>query len=132
MTGLTWERREPPLAPAAVLARGGAVAVLARRVADDAAPERFRAAGTPGWLLVFGDEAVLPWVPGVAYVGWDGPMLLPTTRRPTMPVDLISRALPRGGSEDVTLLLPDATLTVTVPTRPVDVASLAALATEPR
>jgi hypothetical protein len=128
VTTLTWVRREPPLAAAALLARDGAVAALAERLADDAHPERFRAAGADGWLLIIADAAALPWAPSLTYLGWDGPMLLPTTHRPTLPIDLIGRSLRRSHPGELTVLLPDAVLTTRMPSRPVDIVALTALA----
>lgn len=127
MTGLVWQRREPPLEAAAVLARGETVPVLARRIAADPAPDRFRAASSPGWLVILGAAATLPWVPGVTYLGWDTAMLMPTTARPGTPADLIARALRRRGAADLTVLLPDAVLTGPMPSLPADVAALGTL-----
>ncbi|WP_380282059.1 hypothetical protein [Kitasatospora purpeofusca] len=80
---LRWERREPPLTAAAVLAVGDAVPALAAatraRLADGA---RLGVLADDTALLVLGAEADLPWSDGARYLGRDGDLLVPTTARP--------------------------------------------------
>ncbi|MCG6497724.1 hypothetical protein [Kitasatospora sp. A2-31] len=99
---LRWERREPPLPAAAVLALGDAVPALAA-----AARERLRAGARLGVLvdddpslpaadralLVLGPEADLPWADGARYLGRDAGLLVPTTARPGPAAVLWRRAL---------------------------------------
>ncbi|GAA2796692.1 hypothetical protein RMN57_35700 [Kitasatospora sp. CM 4170] len=99
---LHWERREPPLPAAAVLALGDAVPALAA-----AARERLRAGARLGVLLdddpglpaadhallVLGAEADLPWADGARYLGRDAGLLVPTTARPGPAAALWRRAL---------------------------------------
>ena len=78
----SWHRREPPLPAVAVLGVGAVAAALAaathRRLAEGAA---LRTVADPEYLVVLGDEAVLPWVDGARYLGWDGAALTLTTHR---------------------------------------------------
>ncbi len=127
MTSLIWYRREPPLQAAAVLARDGVVPLLARRVAADGDPSRFRAVAATGWLVVLAAAEDLPWVPGVRYLGWDGALLLPTTHRPGISTDLLARVLGRNGVHGLTVLLADAVLRAPMPSLPVDIVGLEAL-----
>ncbi|MER6361738.1 hypothetical protein [Kitasatospora sp. NPDC001527] len=80
---LRWERREPPLAAAAVLAVGAAVPALAaatrERLTDGA---RLGVLADDTTLLVLGAERDLPWSDGARYLGHDGELLVPTTARP--------------------------------------------------
>ncbi|MFJ3788736.1 hypothetical protein [Kitasatospora sp. NPDC090091] len=99
---LRWERREPPLPAAAVLALGDAVPALAA-----AARERLRTGARLGVLvdddpslpaaeralLVLGPEADLPWADGARYLGRDAGLLVPTTARPGPAAALWRRAL---------------------------------------
>jgi hypothetical protein len=86
------------LAPAAVVAQGEVARLLARRLLalDDAALARLQGVSGEGVLLVLGEEAVLPWVPGVLYLGREpeaASLLLPTTLGTVMPAALLERAL---------------------------------------
>ncbi|MFD5081384.1 hypothetical protein ACFWOG_01950 [Kitasatospora sp. NPDC058406] len=80
---LGWERREPPLTAAAVLATDEAVPALAAatrdRIADGA---RLGVLADDTALLVLGAEDDLPWADGARYLGHDGGLLVPTTARP--------------------------------------------------
>ncbi|MFC9329573.1 hypothetical protein [Kitasatospora sp. NPDC057015] len=80
---LRWERREPPLPPAAVLALGEAVPALAAATrARLLAGVRLGALADAGALLVLGAAGDLPWADGARYLGRDGDLLVPTTARP--------------------------------------------------
>jgi hypothetical protein len=136
MIAWEWVRRYPPLDPAAVAGRGAVRHWLARRVADDPDPARLRAAACGEWLLLLGEAEALPWVAGALYLGWDHGILLPTTHRPAIPVELLARALRRrhGASPGsaspgagLIALLPDAVLVSAMPSHPVDVVKLGAL-----
>ncbi|MFD5465081.1 hypothetical protein ACFWIQ_19965 [Kitasatospora sp. NPDC127059] len=85
MTGvaLRWERREPPLEPAAVLALGSAVPALAAATRDRlAAGHRLAVAADGTALLVLGEAPDLPWADGSRYLGGEDGVLVPTTARP--------------------------------------------------
>jgi MoxR-vWA-beta-propeller ternary system domain bpX5 len=95
---LTWDQREPPLTPAAILAQGDVATRLAQRIldfTDDTRTDELRAAHNDSSLLIVGPEASLPWVEGVTYLGWDDGLLVPTTLRPNPPAYLVMRALDR-------------------------------------
>ncbi|MFJ8565052.1 hypothetical protein [Streptomyces sp. NPDC093514] len=123
---LRWERREPPLPAAAVLAVGDAVpglaaAALARVrngarlgvLADDGPglPAADRA------LLVLGAEADLPWADGARYLGRDAGLLVPTTARPAPAAPLWRRAL--GAAEGQLCVLVPGRALVADPPAPV-------------
>ncbi|MFI7354959.1 hypothetical protein ACIBTP_13525 [Streptomyces avidinii] len=99
---LRWERREPPLPAAAVLAVGDAVPGLAaaalERVRDGArlgvlADDGPDLPAADRALLVLGAEADLPWADGARYLGRDAGLLVPTTARPAPAAALWRRAL---------------------------------------
>jgi hypothetical protein len=124
MIAWEWLRRIPPLDPAAVAGRGSVREALARRIAADPEPTRLRVTASDDWMLVLGRPEDLPWVDGAAYLGWDHGILLPTTRRPSIPVELLARNLRRTQPTELVALLPTGILTSVMPTRPVDVARL--------
>ena len=91
---LRWLRREPPLAPSAVAAQGDAVAALTSATRGRLrAGAELRVSTGPGWLLVLGDGADLPWADHVTYLGWDDGLLMPTTRACSPSADLLRAAL---------------------------------------
>ena len=89
-----WHPLEPPRAPSAVLAEGDAThelaAAAARRVRGGST---LRAAARAGVLLVVGEAEHLPWAEGVTYLGEEDGVLLPTTRAPGLPADLLRQAV---------------------------------------
>lgn len=96
---VTWADREPPLVPCAVAASGDAAHRLAQRLLDldCAISSRLYGVAGPTTLLVLGEEANLPWVDGVSYLGRDPAapgLLLPTHIEPLVPTaNLLERAL---------------------------------------
>jgi hypothetical protein len=55
----------------------------------------------PGVIIVLGEETLLPWVPGICYLGKDteaAALLLPTNLEPSVPVPLLERAILAGAS----------------------------------
>ena len=76
----------------------------------------------PGWLLVLGEPAVLPWAEKVSYLGWDEGLLVPTTRTCHPSADLVRTALlpqlPMGS--DLVVLLGSDVLVTAFPARPAD------------
>ncbi|WP_345709286.1 hypothetical protein [Kitasatospora paranensis] len=119
---LRWERREPPLPAAAVLAVGDAVPALAAAtrervrggarlavLADDEAalPAADRA------LLVLGAEADLPWADGARYLGRDAGLLVPTTARPVPAAALWRRVI--GAADRLGVLVPGHALVADTP-----------------
>jgi MoxR-vWA-beta-propeller ternary system domain bpX5 len=121
-----WERRLPPLDPAAVVGRGPVRDDLARRIAADPDPTRLRVTASGEWMLALGRADDLPWVDGAAYLGWDHGILLPTTRRPAVPMELLARSLRRSHPAELIALLPGGILTSVMPAHPVDVTRLGA------
>ncbi|MEV6979532.1 hypothetical protein [Kitasatospora sp. NPDC093806] len=112
---LRWERREPPLTPAAVLAVGDAVPALAaatrERLADGA---RLGVLADDDVLLVLGAETDLPWSDGARYLGRDGELLVPTTARP-LPAAPLWRAALGAAPGELCVLTPDHALVAPVP-----------------
>ncbi len=107
---ITWRPRERPLAPAAVAATGTVARDLARRLLaeTDEALARVRAVAGAGLLVVLGDEAALPWVDGVVYLGADPrarSLLLPTAVEPAEPIELVERALALWFPNDMPMAL---------------------------
>ncbi len=96
-----WRRREPPLLPTGVLARGPALLQLVRRLRerDDDGLALLRAVVGSDVLVVLGPPDLLPWSDGARYLGRDPAapsLLLPTTLEPEVPVALLERALLRS------------------------------------
>ncbi|MGW4207366.1 bpX5 domain-containing protein [Lentzea sp. NPDC004789] len=118
MRPLTWTRREPPLAPAAVAGGADLRAAAVRRLREGA---ELRVACGPEWILVVGGD--LPWADGVTYLGWDDGLLVPTTLAPSTPAGLLRHALPA----DVLAVLPGAVLTGPAPVRAADPERLVAV-----
>ncbi|MFF8770697.1 hypothetical protein [Kitasatospora sp. NPDC015120] len=112
---LTWERREPPLPAAAVLAVGEAVPALAvatrARLADGA---RLGVLADDTALLVLGAEPDLPWSDGARYLGRDGELLVPTTARPK-PAPALWRAALGAEPGELCVLTPDHALVAAPP-----------------
>ncbi|WP_405528147.1 hypothetical protein OG592_09620 [Streptomyces avidinii] len=123
---LRWERREPPLPAAAVLAVGDAVPGLAAAALErvrDGARLGVLADDAPGLpaadraLLVLGAEADLPWADGARYLGRDAGLLVPTTARPAPAPPLWRRAL--GAAEGQLCVLVPGRALVADPPAPV-------------
>lgn len=116
---VTWSDREPPLAPCAVAAQGDVARHLARRLLELEPAALGRLSGVAGktTLVLLGDEAHLPWVDGVLYLGRDPlapALLLPTRIEPVVPgANLLERAVRRHFAKlsPPLAILPD-TLTV--------------------
>jgi hypothetical protein len=90
--------REQPLTPAAAAAVGPVARRLAERLlaAADSQLGSLRAVASRDVLLLVGEAESLPWVDGIAYLGYDpgAPrLLLPTALQPDVPADLFERAL---------------------------------------
>jgi hypothetical protein len=98
---VSWVSRERPLTPSAAVACAAAARTLAVRVAtlDDGRASRLHAARSTSGEALFvlrGAADDLPWIDGILYLGLepgvDG-LLLPTTRRPDVPLDVFARAI---------------------------------------
>jgi hypothetical protein len=106
--------REPPLAAVGVVATGAAIAALkaaARRAIAGGAD--LKAASGEAHLVVLGAFEQLPWADGCVYVGRDGPLLVPTTKRIEPAADLVAAAL----DAPLIVVLEDAILTGPRPVR---------------
>ena len=95
---VTWQLRDLPLVASAVSAYGAVALNLAQRLMDldDEALSCLKGVSGAGLLMIVGDEASLPWVDGVVYLGRDSrapSMLVPTTLEPSVPIALFERAL---------------------------------------
>lgn len=126
-----WRPREPPLAPVAVLARGGAAAgLVAATVARLDAGAVLRVTAGPSWLLVLGAAADLPWAEGVTYLGDDDGLLVPTTLVNDVPADVLRAALARRVPPEHALLalVGDDVLSSPRPVRAADAAAVLASA----
>lgn len=94
---VTWRPRLTPLAPLGVVAQGGAATKLAHRLLQ--APEllpRFKCVSAPRFLVILGEEELLPWVDSLVYLGRDRrspSLLLPTNLEPSVPPALLERAI---------------------------------------
>ena len=127
---LVWQRREPPLPPLGVVARGGVVPGLASATARHlAAGHELKVCHADGWLVVLGDSSHLPWVDGVVYVGLEDGLYVPTLSTCTPPPDVVRRALrpEPGPTREVIVLVGNDVLFSPAPVRVPDVSSLAAL-----
>ena len=94
---MTWRPRFTPLVPVGVAARGSGATRLAHRLLHDPdSLSHYRAVGGPGLLVILGEEAQLPWVDGVVYLGHDSQspsLLFPTNLEPSVPPALLERSL---------------------------------------
>jgi len=112
--GVTWSPRSEPLVPCACIGGGPVARALGRTLLtwDASRLARVKACAGEGVLVVLGDGADLPWSDGVTYLGRDRAaphLLLPTSRRPDVPVDLFARAVAAHIPDAVTAgaILPD-------------------------
>ncbi|MFJ9951907.1 hypothetical protein [Kitasatospora sp. NPDC091207] len=121
---LRWERREPPLPAAGVLALGDAVPALAvaarERLVDGA---RLGVVAGDGALLVLGAESDLPWADGIRYLGLDAGVLVPTTARPR-PAAALWRTAVGAEGDRLCVLLPGHALVADPPPPTTDPAAL--------
>ncbi|MFD0532155.1 hypothetical protein ACFQ1I_45380 [Kitasatospora arboriphila] len=121
---LRWERREPPLPPAAVLALGDAVPALAAATrARLLAGVRLGTLADAGALLVLGAADDLPWADGARYLGREGELLVPTTARP-LPVPALWQAALGARRGQVCVLLPGHAMVADPPPPTTDPAAL--------
>lgn len=130
---LEWCRREPPLTIAAVMGSGRIAASIAQGLMQRALPQGIAVAVHVDHQVVVavGQSDQLPWVGGASWLGHDGPLLCPTTVRPTLPVDLVERAVRRRGTGvGPVIVTPDSAFVCQHPLVPVTSLDLALLATE--
>jgi hypothetical protein len=92
---LGWQPRPVPLRARAAVGLGP----IGVRLAGAIGGRPLEVVRFEGALVLIGAEAELPWVEGVLYLGIDprAPgLLVPTHRAPTVPIDLLARALIAG------------------------------------
>jgi hypothetical protein len=96
----TFTPRADSLEPEAVIGTGPAARALARRLLrlPDANLAALRGVAGDDLIALMGDADALPWVDGVTYLGRDADaprLLLPTTLRPAVTLDVFERAIAR-------------------------------------
>ena len=118
---LRWSRREPPL-PVAAVAGSGTVAVRLRSggYQRSQAGARLSATGNADWIVLLGAADDLPWADGATFLGWDSDLLVPTTRAPWPPADLVRASLRRRFGPALAILLPERLLVSPNPARRLD------------
>lgn len=121
---LRWRRRDLPLACAAVAGVGPVAHRLRGATADRVGTGALiRACADAEWIVLLGDRDDLPWADGAVYLGWESGILLPTTVAPSLPAELIRRAV-GGRPTDLVAVVPGCVLVSEMPVRPVDVGRL--------
>ena len=114
--------RDPPLAPAGVMARGVARDRLVARLLSETDERllRLRGVATPDGMVAMGEA--LPWAEGVQYVAPDpdaSSLWTLTARVPTVPRGLLQRAvLARCPQDAAPILLVDGMAIPLGPARP--------------
>jgi hypothetical protein len=101
---VTFAPRADSLEPAAVIGTGQAARELAQRLLrlPDADLAALRGVAGDGLIALMGDAGALPWVDGVTYLGRDADaprLLLPTTLRLAVALDVFERAIARHAGE---------------------------------
>lgn len=95
---INWQNRLDPLEATALVATRDAAIRLARKLLsfDDEKLNLLHGVSANDLLLIAGKAEHLPWVNGVIYLGKDSlapSILLPTTVRPNIPIDLFEVTL---------------------------------------
>jgi MoxR-vWA-beta-propeller ternary system domain bpX5 len=101
---ITFAPRADSLDPAAVIGTGPVARTLAQRLLrlPDAGLAALRGVAGDGLIALMGEATALPWVDGVVYLGRDADaprLLLPTTLRPAVAVDVFERAIARHAGQ---------------------------------
>lgn len=97
---IKWQNRLDSLEPSAVVAFGQAAVNLKKKLLsfEDERLFRLRGIHAENLLFIAGNPEDLPWADGVIYLGKDAlapSLLLPTNRRPNIPLDLFEKKLLR-------------------------------------
>ena len=105
----TWRADPSPPEPEAAVAWHDTARALHARLArlPSSQLERLQACGNGDVLIIVGASGDLPWIPGIAYAArcTDDPALWrPTVVRPSVPIDLLARALKRRHAREPLLL----------------------------
>jgi hypothetical protein len=93
-----WQSRIDALSPCAMLVFDSAAIALAKKMMsfEDEKLHPFQGVRAKKMMLIMGDGESLPWTNGAVYLGRDTEapaVLLPTTLKPNVPLDLFERAL---------------------------------------
>ena len=93
-----WQNRPDALAPCAMITFDAAALSLAEKLLsfDDEKLNDFQGVGAEKMVFLTGASERLPWTNGAVYLGRDAQMpsvLLPTTLKPNIPLELFERAL---------------------------------------
>ncbi len=95
---VSWTPRRTPLTAVAAAARGEAAIRLVKRLLarDDDHLRLLQGIGGADLAIITGPQDQLPWVDGVTYLGRASgapDLLLPTNLQPTVPENLLARAI---------------------------------------
>ena len=106
-----WQDEAEPPSPQGVVGVGAVARALLETLAARPPAERARlsAAAHDRMLVLVGPAEQLPWVDGVQFVApraEAAALWLPTTRRPTVPLDLLAQAIARHHRASPLLMLP--------------------------
>jgi hypothetical protein len=101
---IRWKPRDCPLLPVAVAGQGEISLQLARRLLhlDDESLSQLEGVAGKRLIVVQGAADRLPWVDGVQYLGIDSGVpcvLLPTNYQPSLPREILARALAAKSNE---------------------------------
>ncbi len=113
-----WKPREFALLPSAVAASGKCAVRLAQRLLEKSDDELAQLEGVAGQGLIVlqGKADLLPWAPGVQYLGFTGSstaVLFPTNRAPSVPEALLATFLSeKSGGVGIIAVLPHPLLVV--------------------
>lgn len=107
-----WQDEAEPPAPQGVVGTGPVARRLLETAAEHGPAERARlsAMAHDGLLVLVGPAEQLPWVDGVQFVApraEAATLWLPTTSRPTVPLDLLAEAIARLHRASPLLMLPE-------------------------
>lgn len=101
LSRIRWRPRTNPLTAKGILIRRSQRVMAIKKLLSlkDDILQQLRGSANDSVILLLGETDLLPWLPGVAYLGKDpqAPHLwLPTTLEPTLPIDLLESAFCRA------------------------------------
>ena len=104
LLNIDWQNRSDALLPCAMIVFDEAAAVLAKKLLllEDEKLHALQGVGAKGMILLTGESQQLPWTNGAVYLGRDAQMpsvLMPTTLKPNIPLDLFERVLKKEFSD---------------------------------
>ena len=97
---IQWKPRPFPLTPCGAVALEAAATRLAQYLlaCPQARLDKLRGVAGTALITILGDTADLPWVEGIRYLGQDAQapgLLLPSNRKPVLPIELLTAAIGR-------------------------------------